>query len=296
MKLVFALIVAIVVSASSLHAGDQLHFPRIRQLRDLVNRASDSRYRDPQGLLGQSAFTAGASAGYISDYYYKGFRLEDSKLLFRGDAYVNIYGIEASVWGIWDADREQYRPRHAEYRIRYKFELEGALWSLGYSFNDFSGGDGDYGSRKQGFGNKRLEQFKDDKFPSSTHQLEFHMTYFTGLVQDGGANMRFSLDVDQRLDDEGTRVATTVGFFVSQKHLTFFGNFIEIASTTVYQHRYFTNESDFQGDTISGRIAYDLYQDLGIPLMFEFEVHYFVPIQKELVDALFFGGKISINF
>ena len=290
------LILATVFSAGTLQAEDTLQFPRIRQMQDLVKRASDSRYKDSQGLLGQDAFTAGFSAGYISDHYWRGFKLFKQDLLLRGDAYVNVYGFEASVWGIWDINREQLRPLQADYRFRYNFELEGAVISVGYTFYDFSGSDGDLGSRDQGFGDKELQQFPDDRFPPSVHELHIMMTYFTSVLQSEGANLRYTLNYFQRLDDEGMRIESTVSLFVDSPGFTILGDYFELSTTTIYQHRYLTNRSEFQGQITTGRIVYNLDKYNIFPMFFQLEAHYFVAFDNEYVDGFYFGASVNFRF
>ena len=280
----------------ALKAEDQLQFPRLRQLQDMVRRAGDSRYKDDEGLLGQDAFTAGFSAGYISDYYWRGFRLFNEDLLLRGDAYVNIYGFEASVWTLWDANRESYRPLEADYRFRYSFEIEGALVSIGYTLFDFAGSDGDLGARNQGFGKKQLEQFPDDRFPPSIHELNIMVTYFTSVLQSEGANLRYTLNYFQRLDDEGSRIESTVSLFVDSPSFTIFGDYFEITTTTIFQHRYLTNRSEFQGELTTARIVYNLDKYGIFPMFIQLEAHYYVAFDDDYVDGFFFGGSINFRF
>lgn len=284
------------VSAPSLYAEDQLMFPRLRTLQDMVNRTRDTRYRDDRGLMGQDAFTAGFSAGYTSDYFWRGFKLFDGDLLLRGDAYVNVYGFEASVWGMWDLAREQARPTEMDYRFRYQFELEGALLSIGYTYFDFSGSDGSIGRRDQGFGAKPLKDFPDDRMSPSVHELQIMMTYFTSVIQSEGANLRYTLNYFQRLDDEGSRFESTVSFFVDSPMFTIFGDYIEITTTTVYQHRYLTNDSHFQGQTFSARLVYNLHKYGMFPLYFQLEAHYYLAFEADYVDGFWFGGSVNFRF
>src|SRR5262245_36393992 len=93
-RLGFAFLALLLACGAALYAEETGYFPRMRQTQDLVRQAGDSRYRDPSGLLGQQAFTAGFRAGYISDYFWRGFKLYDSDMLWHGDAYVNVYGFE----------------------------------------------------------------------------------------------------------------------------------------------------------------------------------------------------------
>ena len=284
------------VFTGSLQAEDTLQFPRIRQTQDMVERAGDSRYKDQDGLLGQDVFTAGFSAGYISDYYWRGFRLFNDDLLVRGDAYVNVYGFEASVWTLWNPNRESYRPLEADYRFRYKFEIEGALISIGYTFYDFSGSDGDLGRRNQGFGRQPLKQFPNDRYPSVIHELHIMMSYFTSVLQSEGANLRYTLNYFQRLDDEGSRIESTVTLFVDSPTFTIFGDYFEISTTTVYQHRYLTNRSEFQGETTSARIVYNLDKYNIFPMFIQLEAHYYVAFDDDYVDGFYFGGSLNFRF
>lgn len=272
------------------------YFPRIRQMQDLVTRSKDSRYRDSEGLLGQGAFSAGFGAGYTSDYFWRGFKLFDDDTLFYGDAYVNIYGFEASVWGLWDVTRDQTRPLEADYRFRYKFEFEGALLSVGYTFYDFSGSDGDLGTRDQGFGRKPLEQFPDDRFPPSMHELHIHMTYFTSVLQAEGANLRYTLNFFQRLDDEGTRIESTISLFVDSPSFTIFGDYFSINTTTTYQHRYLSNRSEFQGQTSSAVLVYNLDKYNIFPMFFQLEARYYIAFDDQYVDGFYFGGSVNFRF
>ncbi|MCA8910720.1 MAG: hypothetical protein KDB82_03360 [Planctomycetes bacterium] len=265
-------------------------------MQDLVQRATDSRYKDQKGLLGQDAFTAGFSAGYISDYYWRGFRLYDSDLLVRGDAYVNVYGFEGSAWAMWDAGRDSYRPLEADYTLRYKFEIEGALISVGYTYHDFSGSDGDLGARSQGFGRKQLEQFPDNKFPNSIHELHIMLTYFTSVLQSEGANLRYTLNYWQRLDDEGSRWESSVSLFVDSPTFTIFGDYFEITTTTIYQHRYLTNRSEFQGQISSARLVYNLDKYNLFPMFIQLEAHYYVAFDDDYVDGFYFGGSVNFRF
>jgi hypothetical protein len=294
--LLAVLLASAALFSSSLKAEDTLQFPRIRQLQDLVRRASDSRYKDQKGLLGQDAFTAGFSAGYTSDYYWRGFKLFKSDMLWRGDAYVNVYGFEGSVWAIWDAARKKTRPLEVDYRFRYKFEIEGALISVGYTFYDFSGSDGDLGARSQGFGRKELEQFPGHRFPPSIHELHFMLTYFTSVLQSGGANLRYTLNYWQRIDDEGSRWESTISLFVDSPGFTVFGDYFEITTTTIYQHRYLTNRTGFQGQINSARVVYNLDKYGIFPMFFQLEVHYYVAFDDDFVDGFYFGGSVNFRF
>lgn len=285
-----------VVASPELRAEDTLQFPRLRQLQDMVQRTRDTRYKDDTSLLGNEAFTAGFSVGYISDYYWRGFKLFDGDLLTRGDAYVNIYGFEASVWGMWDFAREQLRPTEVDYRLRYQFEIEGALISIGYTWYDFSGSDGSIGRRDQGFGKKPLKDFPDDKMSASVHELHISMTYFTSVIQSEGANLRYTINYFQRLDDEGTRVESTISFFVDSPQFTVFGDYFEITTTTVYQHRYLTNESHFQGQTMTARLVYNLEKYGYFPVFFQLEAHYYLAFEKDYVDGFYFGGSVNFRF
>ncbi|MCG3183907.1 MAG: hypothetical protein ICCCNLDF_02017 [Planctomycetes bacterium] len=289
-------VLASVFLCGTVRAEDTLQFPRIRQLQDLVQRASDSRYKDQGGLLGQDAFSLGFSAGYISDHYWRGFRLFDADVLCRGDAYVNLYGFEASVWAMWDPSNDRYRPVQADYRFRYKFEIEGALISVGYTWYDFSGSDGDLGARDQGFGRNPLKQFPDDKFPNSIHELHIMMTYFTSVLQSEGANLRYTLNYFQRLDDEGSRIESTVSLFVDSPTFTIFGDYFEITTTTIYQHRYLTNRSEFQGQISTARIVYNLDKYNLFPMFFQLEAHYYVAFDDDYVDGFYFGGSVNFRF
>lgn len=294
-SLSFVAVVAMLFS-NGLRAEDTLQFPRIRQMQDLVQRATDSRYKDSEGLLGQDAFTFGFSAGYTSDYFWRGFKLYDSDLLLRGDAYVNIYGFEASAWGIWDLAREQLRPLEADYRLRYKFEIEGALISVGYTLYDFSGSDGDLGARSQGFGREQLKQFPDNEFPNTIHELHLMLTYFTSVLQSEGANLRYTLNYFQRLDDEGSRFESSVALFVDSPTFTIFGDYFEITTTTIYQHRYLTNRSEFQGQISTARLIYNLDKYNLFPVFFQLEAHYFVAFDDDYVDGFYFGGSVNFRF
>ncbi|MCB9894075.1 MAG: hypothetical protein H6839_06495 [Planctomycetes bacterium] len=265
-------------------------------MQDLVRRASDSRYKDEGGLLGQDAFSAGFSAGYISDYYWRGFKLFDSDLLVRGDAYVNVYGFEASVWAMWDAGRDKYRPTEVDYRFRYKFEIEGALISVGYTWYDFSGSDGDLGRRDQGFGRQPLKQFPNDKFPASIHELHIMLTYFTSVLQSEGANLRYTLNYWQRLDDEGSRWESSISLFVDSPTFTVFGDYFEITTTTIYQHRYLTNRSEFQGQISSARVVYNLDKYGIFPMFIQLEAHYYIAFDDDYVDGFYFGGSLNFRF
>jgi hypothetical protein len=285
-----------VVYAPEAQAEDQLQFPRLRQLQDMIRRAGDSRYRDPRGLLGQDFFTAGFSAGYVSDHYWRGFRLYDQDLLFRGDVYASIYGFEASAWGIWDLGREQNRPLQADYRLRYSFEYEGALLSVAYTFYDFSGSDGDLGTRRQGFGEEPLRQFPGNRFPSSIHELNINMSYFASVLQEGGANLRYTLNYNQRLDDEGSRIESILSMFVDSPQFTVFGDFVEISTTTTYQHRYLTNDTHFQGQMFSVRLVYNLDKYNIFPVFIQIEGHYYVAFHKQYADGFFWGASLHFRF
>jgi len=284
------------VFAPEAQAEDQLQFPRLRQLQDMIQRAGDSRYKDPSGLFGQDSFTMGFSAGYTSAHYWRGFRLYNQDLLFRGDAYVSLFGFEASAWGLWDLGRDQLRPLQADYRFRYSFEFEGALISAAYTFFDFSGSDGDLGSRRQGFGKEQLRQFPQDRFPPTIHELNVTMTYFTSVLQEGGANLRYTLNYFQRLDDEGSRIESIVSFFVDSPQFTVFGDFIEISTTTTYQHRYLTNRSHFQGQQFSARLVYNLDKYNMFPVFFQLEAHYYVAFHSDLVDGFWFAASAHFRF
>lgn len=279
----------------ALFAEDNLNFPRLRTIFDMVQRTRDTRYRDSSGLLGQDAFSGGFSAGWTSDHYWRGFRLFDSSLLFRGDAYINMYGFEASVWGLWDLDREQQRPLQVDYRLRYQFELEGALMSVGYTYYDFSGSDGDIGYEKQGFRNG-VRDFPDNRMTPGVHELHLMMTYFTSVIQSEGANLRYTLNLFQRLDNEGTRVENTISFFVDSPQFTVFGDYFEIATTSVYQHRYLSNDAHFQGQTVTGRMVYNLHKYNVLPLFFQIEGHYFIAFHNQYRDGFYFGGSVSVRF
>lgn len=291
-----ALAALLIGLGTSLSAEEPNYFPRLRQTQDLVRQAGDSRYRDPRGFMGQAPFTAGFSAGYVSDYYWKGFRLYDSDMLWKGDAYVNIFGFEASVWGMWDFTREQQRPLEVDYRFNYYFELEGALITAGYTFYDFSGSDGDLGKRSQGFGKKPLEDFPDNKFPPSIHELQIMMSYFTSVIQEGGANLRYTLDVRQRLDDEGTRIDSTISMFVDSPQFTIFGDYFELGTTTTYQHRYLTNRSSFQGETVYGRAVYNLHKYGIFPVFFQLDASYYIALDDDFVDGFYFGASVNFRF
>lgn len=285
-----------VMCLAPLAAEEQNYFPRTRMTQDLILKAGDSRYRDPRGLLGQGAFSAGARAGYISDYYWRGFKLYDQDLLLHGDAYLNIYGFEISAWGIWDANREKNRPLEADYRFNYFFELEGSLIGLGYTFFDFAGSDGDIGRKTQGFGDKPLRDFPDDKFPASIHEAHIMFSTFAGLLQEGGANLRYTLNLHQRLDDEGTRVDNVISLFVDGPSFTVFGDYFEIGTTTTYQHRYLTNDAYFQGQTVHGRAVYNLHKYGIAPLFIQIDAWYYVAFHKELVDGFYFGATLNLRF
>ncbi|MDC1142704.1 hypothetical protein OAU50_06405 [Planctomycetota bacterium] len=294
MRVSFVLLLLLVsASSATLHAEDQLQYPRVRTLQDMIKQASgDSRYKDGSNDM----LSLGFSAGWQNEFAYRDFKLFDSGLLFDGDAYVNFMGVEASAWAMWDLDNDRDRPVLAVYSARYKFHLEGALMSLGYKFNDFSGSDGDLGSEKQGFGKNGLLDFPDNKFPSSLHEAHLMMSYFTGAIQETGANMRFSLNYWQRLDDEGSRVEMTVALFVNENTFTIFGDFIEIATTTTFQHRYLNNNDGFPGQMTSGRIVYDLDKYNIFPMFIQLDIHYFVAFDKEYADGLYFGASANVKF
>ncbi|MBE7492123.1 MAG: hypothetical protein HS108_10260 [Planctomycetes bacterium] len=291
----FAVVLA-ALWALPLAAEEQNYWPRMRQTQDLVRQASDTRYRDPQGLLGQGAFSAGFRAGYISDYYWRGFRLFNEDLLFHGDAYVNVYGFEASAWGIWDVGREQTRPLEVDYRFGYNFEIEGALFRIGYTYFDFSGSDGDIGRKDQGFGRRPLEHFPDNKFNPSVHEVHLMLSYFTSLVQDSGANMRYTLNLFQRVVDEGTRIDSTITVFVDSPGFTIFGDYFEIGTTTTYQHRYLTNRSGFQGQTVNGRMVYNLHKYRMFPMFIQIDGWYYVAFDDDFVDGFYFGASLNFRF
>lgn len=290
------LLTFLLLGAGALCAEEPNYFPRVRMTQDLVQRASDSRYKDSGGLLGQEEFTLGFSAGYTSDYYWRGFRLYDSDLLVRGDAYVNVYGFEASVWGIWDFAREQMRPLEVDYRFRYNFEIEGAQIAIGYTLFDFSGSDGDIGRKDQGFGKHPLRDFPENRFKPAIHELSLMMSYFTSILQEGGANLRYTLIVNQRLDDEGTRIDSVVTMFVDSPQFTIFGDYFEISTTTTYQHRYLTNRTGFQGQTTSGRMVYNLDKYGIFPMFFQIDAGYYVAFDNDFVDGFYFGGSVNFRF
>lgn len=279
--------------SSNLLAEEQLQYPRIRTLQDMIKQASgDSRYKDPN----QDMLTVGFSAGWNSEYYWRDFRLYDSAALFHGDAYVNFMGVELSAWGLWDFDNERDRPVQATYAARYKFELEGALMSLGYQFQDFSGSDGELGSKEQGFGDNGLLDFPDNKFPSTVHEFHLMMSYFTGAIQSSGANMRFSMNYWQRIDEEGSRVEATVALFVDSPGFTMFGDFLELATTTTYQHRYLNNSEGFPGQMTSVRVVYDLEKYQILPMFIQLEGHYFIAFDNDYIDSLYFGASVHVKF
>lgn len=282
--------------AGQAQAENMHHLPRLRQIQDLLKRATGSRYNDRKGLLGNQAFTAGVAAGYISDYYWRGFQLFNDDLLTYGDAYVNIYGVEANVWGMWNFNREQQRPTEMDYRIRYQFEIEGTIVSLGYCFYDFSGSDGSLGKRNQGFGNKGKEVFPDNRFPSGIHELQLHMTYFTSVLQQQGVNLMFSANYFQRVDDEGSRIEASVTLFVDNPTFTILGDYFSITTTDVYQHRYLTNRSGFQGQTTHARIVYNLEKYRMAPLFIVLEAIYYAGFNKELVDGFYWGASVNLRF
>lgn len=296
-RLAFACVAALLtLGSAAISAEEQNYFPSMRQTQDLVRQASDSRYRDPQGLLGQGAFAAGFRAGYISDYYWRGFKLFDQDLLFHGDAYINVYGFEASAWGLWDIGREQTRPLEVDYRFSYNFEIEGALIRVGYTFFDFSGSDGDIGRRDQGFGRNPLRDFPDDRFSPAVHELHLMMSYFTSLVQESGANLRYTLNVFQRLLEEGTRIDSVVTVFVDSPNFTIFGDYFEVGTTTTYQHRYLTNRSGFQGQTVNGRMVYNLDKYRIFPMFIQIDAWYYVTFDDDFVDGFYFGASLNFRF
>lgn len=293
---IVCLLVIAGIAADTVRAEEFHYFPRLRQMQDLVSRTQGSRYRDRSGLLGQEAFTAGFSAGYLSDYYWRGFNLFDSSSLFRGDAYVNVFGFEASVWGMWDAARENLRPVEVDYRFRYKFELEGAQMSFGYTFYDFSGSDGGLGKRSQGFGKQPFKELNGGRFPPGIHELHFHLTYFTSLLQEEGANLRYTINYWQRVDEEGSRIESTVSMFVNSPNFTIFGDYFEISTTTIYQHRYLTDRSSFQGQLNSAKMVYNLEKYRLFPMFIVLEFNYYVGFHKDLVDGFYFGGSVNFRF
>lgn len=296
LRLVLAILMLVPCFGVSLYAEEMNYFPRMRQTQDLVRQASDSRYRDPRGFMGQEPFIAGFRAGYISDYYWRGFRLFDQDLLFHGDAYVNLYGFEFSAWGLWDMGREQSRPLEVDYRFNYFFELEGALLGIGYTFFDFSGSDGDIGRKDQGFGDQPLRDFPDNRFSPSVHEMHLFMSYFTSVIQEGGANLRYTLNIFQRLDDEGTRFDSTIAMFVDSPTFTIFGDYIEIGTTTTYQHRYLTNRSGFQGEYVNVRLVYNLHKYGVFPMFIQLDAWYYIAFQKDLVDGFYFGATLNLRF
>lgn len=291
--LTVVLLLALSLAATNLRAEDQLQYPRVRTLQDMIKQASgDSRYRDSS----QDMLTFGFSAGWNSEYYWRDFKLFDSGVLFDGDAYVNFMGVELSAWGLWDLDNDRERPVQATYEARYKFNLEGSLISLGYIFQDFSGSDGDLGSPSQGFGPDGLLAFPDNKFPSSMHEFHLMMSYFTSAIQESGANMRFSLNYWQRIDEEGSRVEATMAVFVDSPRFTIFGDFIELATTTTWQHRYLNNDDGFPGQMTSVRLVYDLDKYAIFPIFFQIDVHYFIAFDSDYNDGLYFGASANVKF
>ncbi|MHC4841952.1 MAG: hypothetical protein ACYTDT_13525 [Planctomycetota bacterium] len=294
MRVSFVLLLLLISACSAtLHAEDQLQYPRMRTLQDMIRQASgDTRYKDPS----QDLLTLGFSAGWQSEYYWRDFKLFDSAALMDADAYVNFMGIEASAWALWDFDNGRQRPVQATYSGRYKFNMEGSLMSLGYNFHDFAGSDGDLGSPSQGFGKKGLLDFPDNKFPSSIHEFHLMMSYFTGAIQQTGANMRFSMNYWQRVDDEGSRIEATVALFVNENQFTIFGDFIELATTTTFQHRYLNNNDGFPGQMTSIRIVYDLDKYNIFPIFFQVDVHYFIAFDSDYADGLYFGVSANVKF
>lgn len=291
-----ALFLVLSLFSASLCAEEIDYLPRVRTIQDLVERASNSKYKDKETILGNELFSAGASVGYVSDYYWRGFRLFNDDLLFRGDAYVNIYGIEASAWTMYNLNRNSFRPTETDLRLRYQFEIEGTIISLGYTFYDFSGSDGSLGKRNQGFGKNAKKEFPDDRFPSSIHELQLSASYFPSVLQAGGVNLLFTVNYFQRLDDEGSRIESSVTLFVDSPQFTIFGDYFSITTTNTYQHRYLTNRSAFQGQTTHGRIVYNLDKYRIAPLFFMIEGMYYAGFHKDLVDGFYFGVSIHLRF
>ncbi len=283
------------IAPTQLHAETPNDLPRLRQIQDLIKRATGTRYRDKK-TLGNEEFSAGLAAGYTSDYYWRGFRLFNDDLLFYGDAYVNFYGVEASVWGMLDFGREQQRPTEMDYRLRYQFEIEGTIISVGYCFYDFSGSDGDLGKRNQGFGRNGRKEFPDDKYPASIQEIQLHMTYFTSVLQQQGVNLMFSTNLFQRIDDEGTRIEISVTLFVDNPTFTILGDYFSLTTTDVYQHRYLTNRSGFQGQTTQARIVYNLEKYRMAPLFIVLEADYYTAFNKDFVDGFYFGASVNLRF
>ncbi|MBV6515217.1 MAG: hypothetical protein HPKKFMNG_00853 [Planctomycetes bacterium] len=281
---------------SALCAENIDYFPRVRSIQDLVERASGSKYKDKTTLLGNELFSFGASAGYTSDYYWRGYQLFNEDLLAYADGYVNIYGFEASVWTMYNFNRSNLRPTETDYRFRYQFEIEGTIISLGYTWYDFAGSDGSLGKPNQGFGKKAPKEFPDDRFPSSIHEAQLSLSYFPSVLQAGGVNLLFTVNVFQRLDDEGTRIESSVTVFVESPQFTIFGDYFSITTTTTYQHRYLTNRSYFQGQTTHGRLVYNLDKYRIAPIFFVIEGIYYTGFNKDLVDGFYFGGSINIRF
>ncbi|MCC6573191.1 MAG: hypothetical protein IT462_05305 [Planctomycetes bacterium] len=284
------------VLGENLQAEPMHYLPRLRQIQDLVKRATGSRYNDKRGALGNSEFSAGLALGYTSDYYWRGFQLFDSDLLMYGDGYVNIYGVEASVYGLMDFGSERQRPKEMDYRLRYQFEIEGTIVSVGYCFYDFSGSDGGLGKKDQGFGNQGKEVFPDNRFPSGIQEVQLHMTYFTSVLQQQGVNLQFAANIFQRIDDEGTRIETSVTLFVDNPTFTIFGDYFSLTTTDVYQHRYLTNRSGFQGQTTHARIVYNLEKYRMAPLFIVLEAIYYAGFHKDLVDGFYFGVNVNLRF
>lgn len=290
------LFVFVSLASATLCAEEIDYFPRIRTIQDLVERASNSKYRDKTAILGNELFSAGASVGYISDYYWRGFRLFNDDLLFRGDAYVNIYGIEASVWTMYNFNRNSFRPTETDLRLRYQFEIEGTLISVGYTFFDFSGSDGSLGKRNQGFGKNAPKEFPDDRFPNQIQELQLSASYFPSVLQAGGVNLLFTINYFQRLDDEGSRIESSVTVFVDSPQFTIFGDYFSITTTNTYQHRYLTNRSAFQGQTTHARLVYNLEKYRIAPIFFMLEGMYYAGFHKDLVDGFYFGVSMHLRF
>src|SRR5690606_36921429 len=139
-------------------------------------------------------------------------------------------------------------------------------------------------------------QFPDDRFPPSIHELHIMMTYFTSVLQSEGANLRYTLNYFQRLDDEGMRIESTVSLFVDIPGFTILGDYFELSTTTIYQHRYLTNRSEFQGQITTGRIVYNLDKYNIFPMFFQLEAHYFVAFDNEYVDGFYFGASVNFRF
>ncbi len=290
------LLVALSIGAGTLCAEDIDYFPRVRSIQDLIERASGSQYKDNTTLLGNELFSAGAGVGYTSDYYWRGFRLFNDDLLFRGDAYINVYGFEASVWTMYNLNRSSLRPTETDYRFRYQFEIEGTIVSLGYTWYDFSGSDGSLGKPNQGFGKKAPKEFPDNRFPNSIHEAQISLSYFPSVLQAGGVNLLFTVNAFQRLDDEGTRVESSVTVFVDSPQFTVFGDYFSVTTTSIYQHRYLTNRSGFQGQTSHARLVYNLDKYRIAPVFFVIEGIYYAGFSKELVDGFYFGVSINLRF